>query len=59
MSEKPRNNDPFAPWNNPLHRSDPFAPWNDPLKSNNPFACFHNPFGEGQYRAEIDEKYRR
>ncbi len=23
--------DPFKPWNNPMHSDDPFAPWNSPL----------------------------
>jgi hypothetical protein len=50
----PRNNDPFAPWNDPIRRDDPFAPWNDPMKRDDPFASWNNPFGEGHYRDEAD-----
>lgn len=49
----PENNDPFAPWNDPIRGSDPFAPWNDPMKQNNPFACWNNPFGNGDFRDEV------
>ncbi|KRN31129.1 hypothetical protein IV36_GL001937 [Liquorilactobacillus mali] len=52
--ERPRNNDSFEPWNDPMLRNDPFAPWNDIMKKNDPFACWNDPFGQGNYRYESD-----
>lgn len=52
-----RNTDPFAPWNDPMHRDDPFAPWNDPMKRDDPFACWNDPFGSGNYEREA-HRYR-
>lgn len=52
----PRNRDPFAKWNDPMHRDDPFAPWNDPIKKDDPFACWNDVFGEGNYKEDV-EKY--
>jgi hypothetical protein len=40
-----RNTDPFAPWNDPMHKNDPFAPHNDPMEKNDPFAPWNQPFG--------------
>jgi len=57
MSHRPENDNPFEPWNSPMHRDDPFAPWNNPLKDS-PFACWNNPFGHGKYRDEVDQKYK-
>ena len=57
-----RNNDPFAPWNDPFKRDDPFAPWNDPMKRDDPFAAWNDPFGHGRYGDEADrydQDYRR
>lgn len=49
---------PFEPWNNPMHEDNPFAPWNHPMKRDDPFACWNNPFGHGKYREEAN-KYKR
>ena len=56
MSES-KNDNPFEPWNNPMHSDNPFAPWNNPMKKDDPFACWNNPFGQGKYRHEVDDKY--
>jgi hypothetical protein len=40
-----KNNDPFAPWNDPMYRNDPFAPHNDPMRKNDPFEPWNQPFG--------------
>jgi hypothetical protein len=40
------NDDPFAPWNNPLYKDDPFRPWNSPLHKNDPFAPWNNPLAD-------------
>ena len=47
-----RNQDPFAPWNNPMKKDSPFAPWNNPMKKDDPFACWNDPFGRGKYEDE-------
>ena len=39
-----RNNDPFAPWNDPMYDS-PFAPHNSPMDRDNPFKPWNNVFG--------------
>ena len=52
------NNNPFAPWNNPMVRNDPFAPHNDPMKRDDPFAPWNNPFGScNDLKDEKDKKY--
>lgn len=40
---RPRNTDPFAPWNNPMNDS-PFAPHNG-IDRDNPFKPWNSPFG--------------
>lgn len=42
----PKNNDPFQPWNDPMHKDDPFAPHNDPMEGDNPFKPWNEPFGD-------------
>lgn len=54
-----RDNNPFAPWNDPMLRDDPFAPWNDPMKRSDPFACWNNPFGHGHYECEAQSYPKR
>ena len=41
-----RNNDPFAPWNDPMDKTDPFKPWNDPRFKDDPFAPWNSPCGD-------------
>ena len=41
----PINDDPFAPWNNPMYQDDPFAAHNNPMESDNPFKPWNEPFG--------------
>lgn len=41
----PLNTDPFAPWNDALHKDDPFAPHNDPMRKDDPFEPWNDPFG--------------
>jgi hypothetical protein len=41
----PRNDDPFAPWNSPMHRDNPFAAHNNPMHEDNPFKPWNEPFG--------------
>jgi len=43
-----RNEDPFAPWNDPSRRSDPFAAWNDPMLRDDPFAPWNSPLASGE-----------
>ena len=50
-----RNDDPFAPWNDPMGKSDPFEPWNDPRYQDDPFAPWNTPFGDDR---DLDE-YKR
>lgn len=40
-----RNNDPFAPWNNPIYADDPLAPHNSPMERDNPFKPWNSPLG--------------
>lgn len=51
------DDNPFAPYNNPMHSDDPFALWNNPMKRDDPFACWNNPLGEGRYKNEVERKY--
>jgi hypothetical protein len=53
----PRNNDPFAPWNDPLRKHDPFAPHNDPLDKDNPFKPWNDPFGRREHLTEKEKRY--
>ena len=41
----PKNKDPMAPWNDPIHRNDPFAPHNDPISRRDPFKPWNSPVG--------------
>lgn len=43
----PYNNDPFQPWNNPMHKDDPFAAHNG-FDSDNPFKPWNNTFGKSE-----------
>ena len=40
------NDDPFAPWNEPMTKDNPFAPWNNPMRKDNPFEPWNSPFGK-------------
>lgn len=40
-----KNDDPFAPWNNPMYEDDPRAPHNNPMERDNPLKPWNNPFG--------------
>ena len=51
-----RNTDPFAPWNDPIHRHDPFAPHNDPMRRNDPFEPWNDPITDER---DLDERDRR
>ena len=53
----PKNDDPFAPWNNPMYSNDPFAPHNDPMYSNDPFKPWNDPFGS-EKDLSCDERKR-
>lgn len=53
----PKNNDPFAPWNDPMFKNDPFAPHNDPMYQKDPFACWNDPFGHGSFEQEARDYY--
>lgn len=55
----PRNKDPFAPWNDLMHRADPFAPHNDPMRRSDPFEPWNNPLGEERDLNETDRRYYR
>jgi hypothetical protein len=52
----PTNDDPFQPWNDPMHKDDPFAPHNDPMRKDNPFEPWNEPFGK---KGDLPEKDRR
>ena len=52
----PKNNDPFAPWNNPMHRNDPFAAHNDPMHKDDPFKPWNEPFGNSD---QLNERERQ
>ena len=41
----PRNNDPFAAWNDPMHRDDPMAPHNDPMYKDDPLKPWNDVMG--------------
>lgn len=40
-----KNDDPFQPWNDPMHKDDPFAPHNDPMRADDPFEPWNSPMG--------------
>jgi len=50
-----RNNDPFAPWNNPMNDS-PFAPHNE-FDSDNPFKPWNEPFGSSDDLTDSEKDY--
>lgn len=41
-----KNTDPFAPWNDPIHRDDRFAPHNNPRDRDNPSKPWNDPVGK-------------
>jgi len=41
-----RNNDLFAPWNDPINKDDPFKPWNDPIYKYDPYAPWNQPYAD-------------
>lgn len=51
------NNNPFAPWNNPMVKNDPFAPHNDPMRKDNPFESWNSPLGEYKDLSASDKRY--
>lgn len=53
-----KNNDPFAPWNDPIYKDDPLAPHNDPMYRDDPFKPWNNMFGKKEDLSCRDrEKY--
>jgi len=53
-----KNDDPFQPWNDPMHKDDPFAPHNDIMRKDDPFAPWNSPFGKVEdLSCEEREKY--
>lgn len=50
----PRNDDPFAPWNNPMNDS-PFAPHNG-MDADNPMKPWNNPLGKAD---DLNDNERR
>ena len=52
---KPLNDDPFQPWNNPMHQDNPFAPHNG-FDADNPFKPWNSPFGKEK---DLSDKERR
>jgi len=50
-----KNDDPFAPWNDPMARNDPFAPHNDPMRKDDPFEPWNSPFGQ---RSDLNRRDR-
>ena len=51
------NNDPFAPWNSPMHESNPFAPHNNPMDRDNPFKPWNSPFGSSNDLNDREREY--
>jgi hypothetical protein len=51
----PKNNDPFSPWNNPMHSDNPFAAHNNPMDRDNPFKPWNSPFGNAE---QLNDKER-
>lgn len=52
------NNDPSAPWNNPIYRDDPLAPHNDPIKRDDPTKPWNDPAGRKDDLDDRDRYYR-
>lgn len=52
-----KNQDPFAPWNDPIYKDDPFAPHNDPLKKDDPFKPWNDLFGVEKDLTEEEKEY--
>ena len=50
------NDDPFAPWNDPMYSDNPFVPHNDPMRSDNPFEPWNSPFGNERDLSDKDAK---
>jgi len=42
---RPRNNNPLAAWNNPVHRDNPLAPHNCPIDRDSPLKPWNSPVG--------------
>ena len=52
-----KNDDPFAPWNNPMVKDNPFAPHNNPMNSDDPFKPWNNPLGSRRDLTESEKEY--
>jgi len=53
-----KNDDPFAPWNDPRVSDNPFAPHNNPIKDT-PFQPWNSPLGRGNDMSESDKDWYR
>lgn len=51
-----RNDDPFAPWNNPMYSDDPRAPHNNPMYADDPFKPWNSPLGSSN---DLSDSERR
>ena len=51
------NNDPFAPWNDPMKYNDPFAPHNNPMYANDPFKAWNLPITNYSALSTSDRQY--
>lgn len=56
MTRRFENNDPFRPWNHPMHEDDPFAPWNNPMYEDDPFAPWNSPISSDR---DLDDYCKR
>jgi len=55
-----KNNDPFAPCNDPMKKNDPFAPHNNPMYKNDPFKPWNSLFwSEHNLTQEEKDYYNR
>lgn len=45
---KPLNDNPFAPWNDPMYSDNPFAPHNNPMREDDPFEPWNSPSGSAE-----------
>ena len=52
-----KNDDPFAPWNDPFKKNDPFAPHNNPMYSNDPFKPWNSPFTYTEDLTKEEKRY--
>lgn len=50
----PTNNDPFAPWNDPMYKNDPFAAHNDPMHKSDPFKPWNDHFGNSNQLNDME-----